>query len=58
MPAQKPPTADERLEEFHLWAQEGRRIPEGAWLPVAIILGAILWVPIILGAIYLARAML
>jgi hypothetical protein len=53
MPAQKPPTADDKLESFHLWTGEDREPGFG-----------ILWfaggaaVTILLGLAYLARAVL
>ncbi len=46
---------DERLEAFELWTQD-RRAPEGA--PVAYVILATVAVLVILGAFYLARAVL
>jgi hypothetical protein len=54
MPAQKPPTADERLESFHLWAQDDER--DSPW-PLAIVAVSSA-VALILFLAYLARAAL
>jgi hypothetical protein len=53
MPAQKPPTADERLESFHLWTQDDR---EPGWLMIWLAGGV--GVSALLGLAYLALAVL
>lgn len=50
---ERPTTVDERLEAFELWVDD-RRVPEGAPVVYVLIAGAA--VVLILGAVYLARA--